>query len=119
MLCTLRCVDMVLTFSDVAKEDLNSLPGQFCIGRTKKVDLTDTEIYSQKSEKKFDKIQEKTDDILKVLSDSNPENVESIDGGPACFGDSGESNFTYMITIFNGFPNFKLFTVKAIHFQIL
>ena len=92
----------------MTRKDLNSLPGQFCIGRTKKVDLTDTEIYSQKSEKKFDKIQEKTDDILKVLSDSNPENVESIDGGPACFGDSGESKFTYdMITIFKT-PNCTL-----------
>ena len=104
MLYTLRCVDMVLTFSDVAKEDLKSLPGQFCIGRTKKVDLTDTEIYSQQSENEFDKIQDKTD-ILKVLFENDPENLESIDGGPACFGDSGESKFTYMITIFNEIIN--------------
>ena len=103
----------------MTREDLNSLPSQFCIGRTKKVDLIDTEIYSQQSENEFDKIQDKTDDILKVLFENDPENLESIDGGPACFGDSGESKFTYMITIFNGFPNSKLFTVKAIHFQIL
>ena len=28
--------------------------------------------------------------VLDILREDDPENVESIDGGPACFGDSGK-----------------------------
>ena len=77
-------------FSDVTKEDLKNLPGQFCVGRRKEVEFADTEIFIKQSEGKFDKIADITEDILTVLKEDDPENVESIDGGPACFGDSGE-----------------------------
>ena len=74
----------------MTKEDLNELPGQFCVGRRNEIDFDDKEIFVQQSEGKFDKVADITDDILTVLKEDDPENVESIDGGPACFGDSGE-----------------------------
>ena len=77
-------------FSDVTKEDLKSLPGQFCVGRREEVDFADKEIFIQQSEGNFEKIVDITEDILAVLKEDDPENVETIDGGPACFGDSGE-----------------------------
>ena len=80
----------LLVFLDVSKEDLNDLPGQFCVGRRNEIDFTDKEIFVQESEGNFEKIADITEDILKVLKDDDPENVESIDGGPACFGDSGK-----------------------------
>ena len=84
----------------MTKEELNSLPGQFCVGRKKKIDLANTEIYSQQSEKKFDRIPAITDDILTVLYEDDPQNIESIDGG-ACLGDSGE----YQFISCSNFPN--------------
>ena len=77
-------------YLDVTKQDLNNLPGQFCVGRRNQIDFADKEIFAQRSEGNFDKIEEITEDILAVLKEDDPENVESIDGGPACFGDSGE-----------------------------
>ena len=76
----------------MTKQDLNKLPGQFCVGRRQEIDFTDKEIFVQRSEGNFIKIEEITEDILTVLKEDDPENVESIDGGPACFGDSGELN---------------------------
>ena len=92
-------------FPEVTKEDLNELPGQFCVGRRNEIDFTDKEIFIQQSEGNFDKIADITEDILTMLKEDDPENVESIDGGPACFGDSGEfSNFPFcfLVTHANG-----------------
>ena len=61
-----------------------------------KVDFDDKEIYQQDSDDGFKKIEGKiTEEILDILREDDPENVESIDGGPACFGDSG--NFIVLV----------------------
>ena len=79
-----------MLFPDVTKKDLKKLPGQFCVGRRQKIEFTDKEIFSQQAGGNFEKIADITEDIRAVLKEDDPENVESIDGGPACFGDSGE-----------------------------
>jgi len=80
---------------EVTRTDVDNLPKQFCVGRRSKVKFDDKEIYSQQSKKNFKKITGGvTDSILDILREDDPENVETIDGGPACFGDSGGPVFS-------------------------
>ena len=68
-----------------------------CVGRSYKVSFDDKEIYREDSDAGFKKIDGKVSDkILNILRDDNPENVESIDGGPGCIGDSGKFIEAYL-----------------------
>ena len=70
---------------------MDNLPLQFCVGRSKKIEFYDKEIYILLGNNNFQNISgEVSENILKILREDDPENVESIDGGPACFGDSGK-----------------------------
>ena len=83
---------------EVTRTDVDNLPKQFCVGRRSKVKFDDKEIYSQQSKKNFKKITGGvTDSILDILREDDPENVETIDGGPACFGDSGKARMIFTI----------------------
>ena len=94
---------------EVTRTDVDNLPKQFCVGRRSKVKFDDKEIYSQQSKKNFKKITGGvTDSILDILRDDDPENVETIDGGPACFGDSGKARMIFTILQSFSFKSFFL-----------
>lgn len=70
---------------------MDNLPNQFCVGRSKKIEFHDKEFYIQLGDNNFENISgDISQNVLDILRDDDPENVESIDGGPACFGDSGK-----------------------------
>jgi len=80
---------------DVKVDDLENLPKQFCIGRKKEVPL-DTKLFYRQNTLKgspFLKIEKSNENVKeqmkKILEKANPDNTETIDGGPNCFGDSG------------------------------
>ena len=55
------------------------------------MDLSSQHFYIQKSKNKFSKLEGRLDqNIVTALSKANTGNVEAIDGGPNCFGDSGK-----------------------------
>ena len=57
------------------------------------MDLSSQHFYIQKSKNKFLKLDGQLDqNIVTALSKANPGNVEAIDGGPNCFGDSGKNH---------------------------
>ena len=72
------------------ESDLNNLEKQFCIGRNRTVDLSSTKFFVQKSNGNFKRYTGKiSKKIHNALNKADPENLETIDGGPNCFGDSG------------------------------
>ena len=75
----------------MTEADLNNLEKQFCIGRNRTVDLSSTKFFVQKSNGKFKRYTGKiSKKIHNALNKADPENLETIDGGPNCFGDSGK-----------------------------
>ena len=74
------------------ESDLNNLEKQFCIGRNRTVDLSSTKFFVQKSNGNFKRYTGKiSKKIHNALNEADPENLETIDGGPNCFGDSGKN----------------------------
>ena len=73
------------------RSDLKGLPGQFCTSRNESVDLSSSDFFVKLSPEKYKllKTKKNRDALRKILEKSDPENVETIDGGPNCFGDSG------------------------------
>jgi len=94
------CVDQLINNlrveqPEVTLENIDDLPRQFCFGRNTTVDLSSQHFYIQKSKNKFSKLEGRLDqNIVTALSKANPGNVEAIDGGPNCFGDSGGPVFS-------------------------
>ena len=78
----------------MTEADLNNLNGQFCVGRNRSVDLSTREFFiMDRNKEKFTKMRNKFKQrMMTKLAGSDPENVETIDGGPSCFGDSGKGN---------------------------
>ena len=71
--------------------NIDDLPRQFCFGKNTSVDLSSQDFYIQKSKNKFVKLDGRLDqNIVTALTEANPGNVEAIDGGQNCFGDSGK-----------------------------
>ena len=80
-----------MNYLDVTRKDVDNLPNQFCVGRSKKIEFDDKEFYIQLGDNKFENMSgDLSQNVLHILREDDPENVESIDGGPACFGDSGK-----------------------------
>ena len=79
--------------SEVTIRDIDELPRQFCFGKNISVELNSQHFYVLKSENKFERLDGRIDqNIVAALTKADPENVEAIDGGPNCFGDSGKTN---------------------------
>ena len=79
--------------SGVTLGDIGELPRQFCFGKNISVPLSNQHFYVLESENKFERIDGRIDhNIVEALTKADPENVEAIDGGPNCFGDSGKMN---------------------------
>ena len=71
---------------------MKRLPGQFCTSRNNSVDLSKEQFFVKLGKNKYKESpwKEVKKSIKRILEKSDPENVETIDGGPNCFGDSGE-----------------------------
>jgi len=77
---------------DVTFDEVKPLPKQFCTGRNRSVEYDQDDFVQQNEDGTFKKLKYEPS-FRKLLIKKDPKKVFPIDGGPACFGDSGGPAF--------------------------